>query len=105
MNGGGIWSAGPLTLVRTTVADNAAVGTARTSVSAAASASSGTSAPATFTNTTFSRNTPTASAAASSRGDRCCSQNVSIVGNIAPPPSPGQNGAGFYQQFAPALDP
>ena len=100
VNGGGIWSAGPLTLVRTTVADNAALGAGTDVGQGGGVGLERTSASATFTNTTFSGND------AGSRGGGIFTQrsmrleNVSIIGNIAPPPGANQNGAGLFQDFA-----
>ena len=61
----------------------------------------GTSAPATFTNTTFSDNGADGLGGGIFTRRSMMLQNVSIIDNVAPPPSPDQNGAGFYQQFAP----
>ena len=101
VNGGAIWSSGPLTLVRTTVADNVAFGVGANEGLGGGVGLEGTSAPATFTNTTFSGNDAASLGGGIFTRRSMTLRNVSIVGNIAPAPSPNQNGAGLYQQFAP----
>jgi CSLREA domain-containing protein len=101
VSGGGIWSSGPLTLVRTTVADNVAVGVGAGLGLGGGVGLEGTAAPATFTNSTFSGNDAAAQGGGIFTRRSMRLESVSIVGNDAPPPSPGQNGAGLYQQFTP----
>ena len=101
VSGGGIWSSGSLTLVRTTVAGNTAIGADDDVGRGGGVGLDGTAAPATFTNTTFSDNGAAGLGGGIFTQRSMTLRSVSIVDNAAPPPSPGPNGAGFYQQFAP----
>ncbi len=102
VSGGGIWSAGPLTLVRTTVADNAAVGVGAGRRSRRRRRPRGHVGAGDVHEHDLQRQRrrqprrrhlhATIDAAARTSRSSATSRRA---------PSPGQNGAGLYQQFAP----
>ena len=99
VSGGGIWSAGPLTLTRTTVADNVAVGVGAGLGLGGGVSLNNTSTPVTFTNTTFGRNEAFGLGGGIYTQRSMTMRNVSIVENEAPLPDPNNHGGGLHQEF------
>jgi CSLREA domain-containing protein len=99
ISGGGIWSAGPLTLTRTTVADNVALGVGPGLGLGGGVGLNNTSTPVTFTNTTFGRNEALGFGGGIYTERSMTMRNVSIVENEAPAPDPNNHGGGLHQQF------
>jgi CSLREA domain-containing protein len=101
VSGGGIWSAGPLTLTRTTVADNVAFGVGAGLGLGGGVALNNTSTPVTFTNTTFGRNEAFGFGGGIYTERPMTMRSVSIVENEAPVPDPDNHGGGLHQVFTP----
>jgi CSLREA domain-containing protein len=99
VSGGGIWSAGPLTLTRTTVADNVAFGVGAGLGLGGGVALNNTSTPVTFTNTSFGRNEALGFGGGIYTERSMTMHNVSIVENKAPVPDPNNHGGGLHVQF------
>ena len=99
-SGGGIWAAGTLTLVRTTVASNDAVGDGEGQLGRGGGVGLPTGQPATMVNTTLSGNTTNGQGGGLYTQRSSFLQNVSIVDNQAPPRVLGVGqGGGLFQSF------
>ena len=103
-HGGGIWAEGSLSLVRTSVAGNEAIGDGPSELGRGGGVHlADGAAPATFTNTTFSGNLATGRGGGIYTQRSMSLRNVSIVENEAParsaPPAGIGKGAGLYQDF------
>ena len=94
VSGGGIWSAGPLTLTRTTVADNVAAGVGMGLGLGGGVGMNNTSTPVTFTDTTFGRNEAFGLGGGIYTQRSMTMRNVSIVANVSPPRGPEDIGKG-----------
>ena len=97
--GGGIWSNGALTVNRSTIASNRALGSTD-GPGRGGGIALGLAVEARMTNTTISGNEARDQGGGIYTQRSMRLENVSIIGNIAPPPSTIQNGAGLFQDFA-----
>jgi CSLREA domain-containing protein len=99
-SGGGIWAAGTLTLVRTTVASNDALGDGEGNLGQGGGVGLAPGVPATMVNTTLSGNRTNGQGGGLYTQRSSVLQNVSIVGNEAPPRVAGiLQGGGLLQAF------